>query len=102
MLIAWVQDKTGADARIRALRPRDRPVSAWQADTDGCRARRRQKTGRERNRMKDLACGLKDSQTYCKIFPGRCCRSCHLRTSCDKACMNTPSRCGQAREKAPV
>lgn len=43
-----------------------------------------------------LMCRLRGSDEYCVIGRGICCASCGIVDECDKACLNSPSRCGYA------
>lgn len=43
-----------------------------------------------------LVCRLGGSYEYCQIGRGICCAACGCREGCEKACLNSPARCGQA------
>lgn len=44
-----------------------------------------------------VECGLKAARLYCKVHPSRCCAACAACGNCERACLNTPERCGYAR-----
>ena len=46
--------------------------------------------------MDYIRCCLRDIWRYCQEHPGMCCRICPEWASCDKGCLNSPERCGQA------
>jgi len=46
--------------------------------------------------MVRLDCGLRGARKYCSSYPGWCCGDCPARDLCDRACRNTPERCGYA------
>ena len=45
-----------------------------------------------------IECGLKGAWQYCKQYPALCCSVCPDLQSCERACLNTPERCGYMRE----
>ena len=42
-------------------------------------------------------CGLRGAWQYCKQHPALCCKACPDLQVCERACMNTPERCGYMR-----
>lgn len=49
-----------------------------------------------------LICRLDGSYYYCQIGRGICCAVCGCRDACDKACQNSPARCGCASHDSNV
>src|SRR5699024_1645273 len=90
------QDKSETVARMRAPRPlspesiqrKEREAVALSEPGSILKARRAP--------MEGMRCCLRDSMRDCGTHPGMCCRVCTEWSTCDKACLNSPERCGQA------